>query len=111
RAAERHPALPAVHAAVDRDVGDVDDVGVLRVHCDLLEIPAPSPERRIARQLGPGRAGVVGAEHAALALRVGPEARGPGACGGRRVFQRQAYTTRGLDGSIATSTAPTPSPL
>ena len=69
RPAQRHPRLAAVLGSRHRDVRHVDDVGVLRIDDDVLEIPAASPERGIARQLGPRRARVVGAEESALPRR------------------------------------------
>src|SRR5205823_3658541 len=69
RAADDVPGGAAVAAAVHGDVGYVHDVGVLRIDRDLLEIPTAAPQRLVGADPPPGRARVVGAEHAALSGR------------------------------------------
>ena len=68
--AESDEGLPAIRGLPGRDVGDVEDVGILRIDLDLREVSTAVREASIVVDLLPALARVVGPVEAAGLLRV-----------------------------------------
>ena len=61
RAAHDRDGFAAVLRAIERDVRNVDDVGIVGINGEPVEVPRPAGEARIAVGQRPGVAAVVGA--------------------------------------------------
>ena len=66
RAAHDGDGLAAILRAVERDIRNVNDIGIAGIDGDPVEVPRPAGEARIAVGEGPGVAAVVGAIEARL---------------------------------------------
>src|ERR1019366_6520217 len=66
RATHNGNAVAAIVGTVERNIRNVNDIGIAGVNGDPVEIPPPAGEARIAVGEGPGVAAVVGAVEARL---------------------------------------------
>ena len=66
RSLDRGEVRAAVARAIERGIGYVHDVGILRIDFDVTEIPAALPQPAVAVDQAPGRTAVVAAVEPAL---------------------------------------------
>src|SRR6266481_215029 len=66
RALDRGPGPTQVCRSIDRSVGNVNQVGIFRIDCNLFKVPTAVPNTLVARSLDPFSAGIIGNKEAAL---------------------------------------------
>src|SRR5271165_6190887 len=62
RSLQNGERFAAIRGAIDRDVGQVDSVGIVGIDRDAAEIPGAAVDAWVVRNLRPGLARIVGAE-------------------------------------------------
>src|SRR5690348_3274022 len=59
-ALDRLPVFAAVLTAIERDVGQIDRIGIFRIYRDFAEVPQSAANARVGSNPGPGCSAVIG---------------------------------------------------